>query len=85
MDVWADLATVGITVEVRNPFVCTDEDVYSSGQIIQFAGYRALVQFESNNHRPQCVAWISYCSDVPKPVGWAVKNGKRLINGKFSI
>ncbi|CAG7837217.1 unnamed protein product [Allacma fusca] len=82
-DIWSEIAIPGLCIELRNPFLSGDKDGYWIGTIVHFAGYRAVVKFESfgSNLSNPHVAWISYCSDVPKPLGWCKKNNKELNPG----
>ncbi|CAG7719581.1 unnamed protein product [Allacma fusca] len=82
-DIWEEIAIPGLCIELRNPFLLGYKERYWMGTIVHFAGYRALVKFESfetNLSNPH-MAWISFCSDVPKPLGWCKKNNKELNPG----
>ena len=70
-------------MEVRNPFVNPAQDVYTIGKIVYFAGYLALVQFSSQSGSASYLGWISFFSDVPKPLGWAALHDKKVTPGKF--
>jgi len=72
---WQEHAKIGMLVEVPNVFVLWDDNpVYWIGEIIAFAGYKALVSYETFDEDLCYLAWISFCSDVPKPVGYCATN-----------
>ncbi len=40
-----------------------------------FAGYKALIQYETFGYGDPLFAWISFCSSIPKPIGFSDENG----------
>lgn len=75
--IWKDFARVGVKIEVPNPFVICDKPVYWVATIMNFAGYKALIEYENFGDETPYVTWMSYCSDVPRPIGYCEK--KRIL------
>ncbi|CAL8085015.1 unnamed protein product [Orchesella dallaii] len=75
---WKQFCEVGKQVELPHPRGTSR--VYCVGTIKLFVGYKALVQMEnmSTNSR-KAMAWISFCSNVPKHLGYSIHNGKLLL------
>ncbi|CAL8104107.1 unnamed protein product [Orchesella dallaii] len=75
---WKQFCKVGVQVELPHPRGISR--VYCVGTIRSFVGYKALVQMEnlSRNSR-KSMAWISFCSNVPKHLGYSIHNSKLLL------
>ncbi|CAG7829568.1 unnamed protein product [Allacma fusca] len=82
---WSQIAIPGMVVEFRNPFMDAANGLaYWFGSIVYFAGYLALVRLEllkDDLNEKTYLAWVSFCSDEPKPLGWCVENGVELSLG----
>jgi hypothetical protein len=72
--IWNNFAVKGMMVEIPNAFVHCKTNVYWVATIVTFAGYKALVKYETFEGIQPMVAWISFCSDVPKPIGYCFEN-----------
>lgn len=73
-NIWKDLAKPGIKIEIPNVFISCNRPVYWIATIKFFAGYKALVQYETFGYEPAMFAWMSFCSVVPKPIGYCDEN-----------
>jgi len=47
-------------------------------------GYKALIEFECLGVRPRHAAWMSFCSKVPRPIGYSDKN-RILLHPPYGI
>ena len=87
-DVWDDLVTCGLKVEVRN----TDTDLVSNdghttegywiASVVKFAGYYVLLRYEGFANDSSKDFWVNIFTNAIHPVGWCASQGKVLIPPK---
>ncbi|ODN06363.1 MBT domain-containing protein 1 [Orchesella cincta] len=76
---WKQIAKVGMQIELPHPKVISSK-CYCVGTIVAFAGYKAMVRLENLNPRSyKSIVWISFCSSIPKHLGYSFRNRKVLL------
>jgi hypothetical protein len=80
-ELWDDLVTISLKVEVRN----TDHgskletEGYWIASVIQFAGYYVQLRFEGFGSDSSKDFWLNIFTSDIHPVGWCASQGKTLI------
>jgi len=76
---WKNYAKIGMVVEIPHP---KNPKVYWWATVFGFAGYHALVEYVRNDKTSSEKlekAWIPFCSKIPKPFGYCMKNNIPLL------
>uniref|UniRef100_UPI0037E8A542 lethal(3)malignant brain tumor-like protein 2 n=1 Tax=Semicossyphus pulcher TaxID=241346 RepID=UPI0037E8A542 len=77
-----DEVHVGMKVEVLNTNAVLPSKVYWIANVIQVAGYKALLRYEGFEHDSSRDFWCSLVSGELNPIGWCAMTSKLLVPPK---
>nr|CAB3263674.1 MBT domain-containing protein 1-like [Phallusia mammillata] len=72
----------GMKVEVLNLDCPVPTKVYWIAQVVQVAGYKALLRYEGFGDEEKCDFWCNLCTHDVHAVGWCATIGKPLVPPK---
>ena len=89
-DVWDDLVTIGLKVEVKNVdtdpssplLIGTSGEIYWIASVVKISGYFILLRYEGFGSDDSKDFWINIFTTHIHPVGWCASQGKALIPPK---
>ena len=87
-DVWDDLVTLALKVEVKNTDCNLEQyqtgsgilsEAYWIASVVRFAGYYVLLRYEGFGNDSSKDFWVNIFTSAIHPVGWCASQGKTLI------